>query len=77
MKSQLKISFFLNHAKRTKTRQTPIYLRIRYNDDQVTMATDYFITAASWDKKSKKVKGASSEVRAVNNGLNALEVKMS
>lgn len=76
MESQLKISFFLNHAKRTKTRQTPIYLRIRYNYDQVTMATGYFITAATWDKKSKKVKGTSSEVRAVNGGLKALEVKI-
>lgn len=76
MESQLKVSFFLNHAKRTKTRQTPIYLRIRYNYDQITMATGYAITAASWDKKSKKVKGTSSEIKPINGGLKSLEVKI-
>jgi hypothetical protein len=38
MESQLKVSFFLNHAKRTKTRQTPIYMRIQYNYKHVTIA---------------------------------------
>lgn len=76
MESQVKISFFLNHSKRTKTRQTPIYLRIRYNYSHVTMATGYFICAANWDKKSKKVKGQNGDASSINGGLKALEVKV-
>ncbi|RPD46772.1 phage integrase SAM-like domain-containing protein [Paracnuella aquatica] len=76
MESQIKISFFLNHSKRTKTRQTPIYMRIRYNYNQVTVSTGHFIAAASWDKKAKKVKGQGGEVASINGGLKALEVKV-
>lgn len=70
------MSFFLYHAKRTKNRQTPIYLRIRYNHDQVTLATDYVVSASNWDKKSKKVKGTCAEVKSINGDLKALKVKI-
>ncbi|RZK10519.1 MAG: site-specific integrase [Flavobacterium sp.] len=76
MESQLKVSFFLNHAKRTKTRQTPIYLRIRYNYDHVTVSTGQFIAAANWDKKAKKVKGHSGEAASINEALKTLEVRV-
>ncbi|HEV7330816.1 MAG TPA: phage integrase SAM-like domain and Arm DNA-binding domain-containing protein [Flavisolibacter sp.] len=76
MGSQVKVSFFLNHAKRTKTRQTPIYFRIRYNYEHVTISTGHSIAAADWDKKAKKVKGKGGEATSINGGLKALEVKV-
>ena len=76
MESQLKVSFFLFHAKKTKTRQTPIYMRLRYNYDAVTIATGYTIAAASWNKKAMRVIGNTNEIKSVNDGLKALEVKV-
>jgi integrase len=76
MESQLKVSFYLFHAKRTKSRQTPIYMRLRYNYDIVTIATGYSIAAANWNKKSMRVVGTGKEANSINEGLKALEVKV-
>ncbi len=76
MESQLKVSFFLFHAKRTKSRQTPIYMRLRYNYNAVTMATGYAIAAASWNKKAMRVNGSNNEANSINEGLKALDVKV-
>jgi integrase len=49
---------------------------MRYNNDQVTIATGQVITASSWDKKAKRVKGTSTEAKSINGALKALEVKI-
>lgn len=76
MEKQVKISFWLYHAKRNARRLTPIYMRVQYDYEFFTKTTGHYIKASMWDKKSMKVKGANAEVDAINDSLESKKIQV-
>jgi predicted HAD superfamily Cof-like phosphohydrolase len=66
MKSNIKISFWLNSAKTNKNRFAPIYVRVTDGQDYFTMTTGKYIKPSDWNKKTMKLKGISDEINSIN-----------
>ena len=76
MESKIKVTFWLNKAKRNNSKLVPIYLRVMYNYNYFTKSTGLMIREADWDKKSQKVKGNSHDANIINNKLESLKIRV-
>jgi len=76
MESNVKVLFLLNRSRKNPKGLVPIYLRVTYNSLRVQKSTGVHINAKDWDNKSKRVKGSTPEVYAINSQLDAMKVKV-
>jgi len=76
MENQVKISFWLYHAKKNVKRLTPIYMRVHYDYEFFKKTTGHYIKASLWDKKAMRVRGVSAEVQAINDSLDAQKTQI-
>jgi len=76
MNKKLGLLFFLKRSKMNANGLVPIYLRITIAGVRTDISSKRFIDAAKWNNQSQKVTGYSEEVRSINSGLKALEMKV-
>ena len=76
MESNVKVTFWLNKAKKNSKNQVPVYLRVWYNYDHFTKTTGIVVRAADWDKRSMRVKGASIDTSTANTQLASIKTKV-
>lgn len=76
MKSNIKITFWLNSAKTNKKRFAPIYVRVTDGKDFFTMTTGQYIKPSDWYKKTMRLKGTSEETVTINEYLDAFKNKI-
>ncbi len=74
MISQTKLSFFLQTNKTNLLRKTPIYLRIRYQNEEQQLSTGITIDKDRWNSKSKRLHGKNHEEQSINDQLLAIEI---
>jgi integrase len=75
MRNNVKISFQLMKSKVNTTKQSPIYMKLFFQGKGIRISTGHFVQRILWDKKKKKVKGASDEAQAINESLAALRAQ--
>lgn len=73
MKYDLSILFYPKKSQEDKKGLVPIYMRITINGARTELSTNRKIEFSKWDSNSKRAKGRSEEVRALNNHLDNLE----
>lgn len=76
MESNIKVTFWLNMAKKNAQNQTPIYVRVWYNYEHFTKSTGLSIKLSDWDKKAQRIKGNTEAVNTQNNQLDAIKVRI-
>lgn len=76
MESNIKVTFWLNLAKRNLQNLVPIYVRVSFNYEHFTKATGMTIKSVDWDKKAMRVKGNNEEVYSINNQLDGTRLKI-
>ncbi len=76
MESNVKVTFWLNKAKKNSLNLTPIYMRVAYDYDHFTMSTGIQVRFHDWDKKSMRIKGATAEVFAQNTQMDSIKLKV-
>ena len=57
MESNIKVTFWLNLAKKNLQNLVPIYVRVSFNYEHFTKVTGMTIKSVDWDKKAMRVKG--------------------
>jgi len=76
MNKKLGLLFFLKKSKMNANGLVPIYLRITIAGVRTDISSKRFIDNAKWNNQSQKVTGYSEEVRSINCGLKAMEMKI-
>lgn len=76
MKNSVKVSFWLNESKKNAENDSPIYMRVRINNDHFHKSTGIGIHKSLWDKKAMRVKGGSDIASAYNEHLDGIRVKI-
>ena len=76
MESNIKVTFWLNLAKKNLQNLVPIYVRVSFNYEHFTKATGMTIKSVDWDKKAMRVKGNNEEVYSINNQLDGTRLKI-
>lgn len=76
MKSNVKVTFWLNKTKKNSLNLVPVYLRVWYDYDHFSKATGIQVRLQDWDKKIMRIRGASLEVDAINTQLESLKIKV-
>jgi integrase len=76
MESNVKVTFWLNSAKKNARNLVPIYIRVWYDYAHFTKSTGIMIRVQDWDKKVMHVKGATQEVFTTNTQLDSIKVKV-
>ena len=76
MENNIKITFWINRTKKNSKNLVPIYMRVAHNYDFFSRATGIRISAADWDKKAMRIKGATQEVITNNATLDSIKVKV-
>lgn len=76
MKSSVKVSFWLNSSKKNKDGLSPIYLRVRLHSELFNKSTGINIKRADWDSKQMKARGSTNEIKAYNNHLEGIRIKI-
>ncbi|RYY39016.1 MAG: site-specific integrase [Chitinophagaceae bacterium] len=75
-KNNLTILFWLNKAKANKKGETPIYLRISYDNKRKTLSTGFSITPERWDSSKGQVKGSKDESKQINAYITQTRAKL-
>ncbi len=65
----LKLAFYQLKSKMNVKGEAPIYFRITYKYEQITLSTEIFITPDFWDRKKAKVKSKHPRSYYLNNNL--------
>ncbi len=76
MKSNIKVTFWLNRSKTNKKRLAPVYVRVANGTDIFTMTTGKYVKPSEWSKQSMRLKGVSEESVAINEYLDAFRSKV-
>lgn len=76
MKSNVKVTFWLNKTKKNSQNLVPIYLRVWYDYAHFSKATGISVRVQEWDKKIMRVRGASLEVDSINTQLESMKIKV-
>jgi integrase len=76
MESNVKVTFWLNKAKKNSLNLTPIYIRVAYDYAHFTMSTGIQVRVPDWDKKSMRIRGATPEVFANNTQMDSIKLKV-
>lgn len=74
MLSQSRLSFFLNKNKINAVGKAPIYLRIRYQNEEVKISTGVFVVPEKWNQKTQQMKGSDPESDSLYDQIIAIEV---
>lgn len=75
MESKIKVTFWLNKAKRNSKKQVPVYLRVMFNYEYFTKSTGIMIKEVDWDKKGMRIKGNSNDAN-INNKMEGINMKI-
>jgi hypothetical protein len=76
MKSNVKVTFWLNKNKNKSQNLVPVYLRVWYDYTHFSKATGIWVRLQDWDKKVMRLKGANLEVDTANTQLENLKIKV-
>ena len=72
----LSILFYLRRDKLNTSKEVPIYLRITVNGRRSEMSVQRVIDPAKWNKEGGFARGSRSEVKLLNEYLDALRQKV-
>ena len=75
MKSNIKVTFWLNSSKKNSHNLIPIYMRVWYDYANFNKSTGNLVRVQDWDKKQMRVKGNTLEVHTINTQLEGLKIK--
>ena len=56
MKSNIKVTFWLNKSKKNSNNLVPIYMRVWYDYANFNKSTGNWVRVQDWDKKQMRVK---------------------
>lgn len=76
MENNVKVTFWLNKAKKNSLNLTPVYMRVAYDYAYFTISTGIQVRVYDWDKQSMRIRGSSQEVYAKNSQMDALRLKV-
>ncbi len=76
MQNSVKITFWLNKSKKNSDKTSPIYMRVRLNNEFFTKTTGISIVRSDWDSKHCKVKGSSPKSSTYNDYLEGIRLKI-
>lgn len=76
MKSNVKVTFWLNKTKINSLNLVPVYLRVWYDYAHFSKATGIRVRLQDWDKKLMRLKGNSLEVDTTNAELDNIKIKV-
>ena len=76
MKSNVKVTFWLNKSKINSLNLVPVYLRVWYDYAHFSKSTGISVRLPDWDKKLMRVKGNSLEVSSINAQLDTLKIQV-
>jgi integrase len=76
MKSNVKVTFWLNKTKKNSQNLVPVYLRVWYDYSHFSKATGIWVRLQDWEKKVMRLKGASLEVNTTNTQLDTIKIKV-
>ena len=71
----INLNFWVRPSQKSPNGEIPIFLNISYDGTNSQYSLGLRITPSSWDKKSQKVKGNSSESEIANINLIAIRTK--
>ncbi|RYE59164.1 MAG: site-specific integrase, partial [Sphingobacteriales bacterium] len=75
-KNNLTIPFWLNKAKANKKGETPIYLRISYDNKRKNLSTGFSIIPERWDASKGQLKGSKDESKQINAYITQTRAKL-
>lgn len=75
MKSNIKVTFWLNKSKKNSQNLVPVYMRVWYDFANFNKSTGNWVRVQDWDKKQMRVKGNSLEIHTINTQLEGLKIK--
>lgn len=75
MKSNVKVTFWLNKSKKNSHNLVPIYLRVWYDYAHFSKSTGNWVRVQDWDKKQMHVRGNTLEVHTINTQLDSMKIK--
>jgi hypothetical protein len=76
MKSNVKVTFWLNKTKKNSLNLVPVYLRVWYDYAHFSKSTGISVRFPDWDKKLMRLKGNSLEVNSINAQLDTLKIQV-
>ena len=76
MKSNVKVTFWLNKTKKNSKNLVPIYLRVWYDYAHFSKATGIWVRVQVWDKQLMRVRGGTLEIDSHNTQLDSMKIKV-
>jgi len=76
MKSNVKVTFWINKSKKNSKNLAPVYLRVWYDYAHFSKATGISVRVQDWDKQLMRVRGNTLEVDSINTQLDGLKIRV-
>jgi len=75
-KNNITILAWLYKSRKNKHGQSPLYIRVSYNNQRKNISTGYNIDPLKWDAAKSRVKGKDDEAEAINSYLQQTQSKL-